>query len=163
MRFAHGTRGFLHCDRAGRVGLVVVQRRRQGAVPQRQQTRGQLGERSAGAHAAGVTFYRPNRRAASAEYFGNAPRLPDIGRPRTQAMGVDMIDVFGLKAGLTKRSTNGACQALAGAALIESRAEADQLGYDGSAPPFGMLQLLDAQHAGAFTRHDAVAALFEGT
>ena len=76
---------------------------------------------------------------------------------RTEAVGVDVVDVGGRDVGLFEGGADGAGEALAGAAAIEGGAEADDLAVDRRAAFLGVFEVLDDQDAGAFAEDDAVA------
>src|SRR5690606_29086302 len=92
-----------------------------------------------------------------------------VAHLRGSAVGVDVIDVLGIDAGVGQRRDHALARALAvfrrrGDVIgIAALAHADQLAVDLRAARLGVFVFLQHQHAGAVGQHEAVAVLVPGT
>ena len=95
-------------------------------------------------------------------------RFHQVVEPRAGAVGVDVIDVVTIDAGLAQGLGDGPGGAAAsGIGLghrvgVEAAAQAQHLGVNRRAALPGMFQFLQHQHAGPFAEHEAVALAVEG-
>nr|GFD11961.1 hypothetical protein [Tanacetum cinerariifolium] len=94
--------------------------------------------------------------------------LGAVAERRARAVGVDVIDLFGLNPSIAKRVFHYQHHARAArvggrdVVRIRRHAAADELAVDFNAPSLGVLILFEHQRARAFAQHKAVALFVVG-
>ena len=124
-------------------------------MPQCQHARGELRYAAAGAEIAHVALEGEHRDLVAED--GVQPlRFGDVGLPRAQAVGVDVVDVLGPDSRLVESRPHGARHAAARHVRVERAAETDQLSQDlGPAAP-GVLEILDDEDGRPLADDEAV-------
>ena len=96
----------------------------------------------------------------------NGVGLIDITERRGRAVGIDVVDLVGVDAGIDQRGGHGTARSVdvgrRHVVGIGAHTKTGELGVNLGATRLGMLILLEHQHTGTFTKHKAVTVLVPG-